>query len=108
MPIDGVSASRPLGTYLAPEPEASRPEQDRARLEALREVAIDFEAVFLAQMLDHAGLGRTPEAFGGGVGEEAFRGHLIAEKAKGMAQRGGIGIAESIFEALARSSGLKP
>jgi Rod binding domain-containing protein len=108
MPIDGVSAGHPFGALSALGPEPLRPEQEQAKLDALRKVAIDFEAVFLAQMLDHAGLGRTPEAFGGGVGEDAFRSHLVAEQAKTMAHQGGIGLAESLFESLARSAGLEP
>ena len=85
-----------------------RTTSDEARRAELRAVATEFEAVFLAQMLDHAGVGKTPEAFGGGAGEEAFRGHLIDEQARLMADRGGIGLAETIFRAMARREGLAP
>ena len=108
MPIDALSAANPLGSVSALGPPSPRPAEEQARLEALREVAIDFEAVFLAQMLDHAGLGKTPEAFGGGVGEDAFRGQLVAEQGKAMARTGGIGLAEHLFEAMAEQAGLKP
>ena len=108
MPIDGMSGVRPFDTLSVLGPEPLRPEQEEAKRAALREVAIDFEAVFLAQMLDHAGVGRTPESFGGGVGEDAFRGHLIAEQAQAMARTGGIGLAEALFESLAEDAGLKP
>ena len=81
---------------------------DTARLDELRSVAEEFEAVFLAQMLEHAGMGKTPEAFGGGAGEDAFRGHLIGEQARLMAGRGGIGLAETIFQAMAAREGLEP
>jgi flagellar protein FlgJ len=82
--------------------------QQQARLKELQAVAVQFEAVFLAQMLDHAGVGRTPEGFGGGAGEEAFRGHLIDEQARLMANKGGIGLAETIFNAMAAREGLTP
>lgn len=94
MPMDAVAGpALPAG---ASTPRA----QDTAREAALRQVAIDFEALFLAQMLDHAGLGRAPEAFGGGAGEEAFRGHLVEQQARLMAERGGIGLAEALFRAM--------
>lgn len=80
--------------------------EDARREEELRGVATRFEAVFLAQMMQHAGAGKASEAFGGGAGEEAFRGHLVAEQAKLMAAKGGVGLAEKLFEALARREGL--
>lgn len=79
--------------------ERARPADD-ARAAELRRVATEFEAVFLAQMLKHAGVGKTPEAFGGGEGEDAFADMLTAERARLMAERGGIGLGEQLFEAL--------
>lgn len=70
--------------------------------EQLRQAAIELEANFLSEMLKHAGLGEMPEGFGGGVGEEQFASFLRQEQAREMAGRGGIGLAESIFEALVR------
>lgn len=99
MPIEtiaGAAAASGLGVSRA---EAGEREA------ALRRVAVEFEALFLAQMLDHAGLGRTPEAFGGGAGEEAFRGHLVEQQARLMAERGGIGLAESILRAMLAREG---
>lgn len=100
--IDGLAGvAAPAGN--------ARTEADRAaRLESIREVATKFEAVFLAQMLDHAGVGKTPEAFGGGAGEDAFRRHLIDEQARLMSERGGIGLAETIVRAMAQREGLEP
>lgn len=89
-----------------PAPAAPDAERDSTREAALRQVAQQFEAVFLAQMMQHAGAGKASQAFGGGAGEEAFRGHLVAEQAKLMAARGGVGLAEQLFEALARREGL--
>jgi len=60
-----------------------------------------LEAEFLSQMLGHASLGQTSESFGGGIGEEQFASFLRDEQAKGMVERGGIGLAEQIFKVLA-------
>ncbi|MDV7270675.1 rod-binding protein [Thioclava sp. A2] len=75
-----------------------------ATTEKLRETAIKLEASFLAEMLKHTGLGATPDGFGGGVGEEQFSSFLRQEQANLMAHRGGIGLAETIFQALSRSA----
>jgi Rod binding domain-containing protein len=41
-----------------------------------------------------------PSSFGGGAGEEAFSSLLTEEYARLLAERGGIGLAEQVFEAL--------
>lgn len=87
-------------------PEAKADAEDARREAELRGVATQFEAVFLAQMMQHAGVGKGAEGFDGGAGEDAFRGQLIAEQAKLMAGKGGIGLAEQLFQALARREGL--
>lgn len=68
--------------------------------EALRAVALNLEAAFIAEMLKHSGLGASPEGFGGGPGEEQFASFLREEHARLFAERGGIGLAEGIFRAL--------
>ncbi len=72
--------------------------------DVLREVARDLEAAFLAEMLKHAGFGASRESFGGGVGEEQMTSLLRAEHASALADRGGIGLAESIFQSLVRQA----
>jgi len=72
----------------------------RARDEKLREAARELEANFLAEMLKAAGLGETPDSFGGGAGEEQFGSFLRLEQARAMVDAGGIGLAQSLFEAL--------
>ena len=67
---------------------------------ALMDAAQDLEAAFLAEMLQSAGLGKTSEAFGGGAGEDQFGSFLIQEQAKQIVEGGGIGLAQSLFEAL--------
>ena len=66
----------------------------------LRKVAQELEATFLAEMLKSAGVGKTPEAFGGGAGEDQFASFLRVEQARAMAAKGGIGLTEAIFESL--------
>lgn len=68
----------------------------------LRATAQALEAQFLAEMLKSAGLGEARDAFGGGIGEEQFASFLRGEQATAMARNGGIGLAESIFEAMKR------
>lgn len=68
----------------------------------LRAAARALEAQFLAEMLKSAGLGEARESFGGGIGEEQFASFLRGEQAEAMARNGGIGLAESIFEAMKR------
>lgn len=66
----------------------------------LMEKAQEMEAVFLTEMLAQSGLGTASESFGGGVGEEQFGSFLRAEQAKLMVDRGGIGLAETLFRAM--------
>jgi len=73
---------------------------EEASVAAMREAARAFEAAFLAEMLDHAGLGETPEGFGGGAGEAQFAGLLREAQARHMTEAGGIGLAEVVFRAM--------
>lgn len=70
----------------------------------MREVSQDLEAAFLAEMLKHAGFGepRDQDNFGGGIGEEQFSSMLRDQHANAIAARGGLGLAESIFQSLVR------
>jgi len=67
---------------------------------ALRDVAVELEATFLAEMLKSAGLGKGRESFGGGAGEDQFNSFLVRAQATQMAQAGGIGLSEYLFNAL--------
>ncbi|MFC4668010.1 rod-binding protein [Seohaeicola nanhaiensis] len=66
----------------------------------MRAAAVELEASFLAEMLKSAGLGQTRDAFGGGAGEDQFGSFLIREQARLIARVGGIGLAETLFNAL--------
>jgi len=67
----------------------------------LQRKARELESVFLAEMLRAAKLGESRQGFGGGAGEDAFAGLLVAEQARILAEGGGVGLAESIFRAMA-------
>jgi Rod binding domain-containing protein len=80
---------------------ATGPAAAPARADAgARAAAEAFEAAFLSEMLKYTGLNANPESFGGGAGEEAFASLLTDEYARLLAERGGVGLAEQIFEAL--------
>lgn len=68
--------------------------------QALMNAARELEASFLAEMLKSAGMGKSRESFGGGVGEDQFSSFLVREQARAMVQSGGVGLAQSLFEAL--------
>jgi peptidoglycan hydrolase FlgJ len=82
----------------APRPELA-PDLPLADV-SLMQKAKALEASFLAEMLGHAGLGAAPEGFGGGIGEEQFASFLRAEQAKAIVEKGGLGLAQQIFESL--------
>ena len=66
----------------------------------LRQAAEQLEATFLAEMLKSAGLGPSRDQFGGGAGEDHFSSFLVQEQAAAMVRAGGIGLSESLYEAL--------
>ncbi len=88
-PISPLAAARP----------ARPPGSDRQDAR-LMQAAKDLEASFLAEMLKSAGLGKTPGLLGGGAGEDQFSSLLVREQARAMVEAGGIGLAQSLFEAL--------
>jgi hypothetical protein len=84
---------------LSPPRSGAAPSLPAAEVEA-RKAAEAFEAAYLAEMLKYTGLNAMPDGFGGGAGEAAFGSLLTDEYARLLADRGGIGIAEQVFEAL--------
>ena len=75
-----------------------------SREQALRRAAGQLEARFLAEMLKAAGLGDARESFGGGAGEDQFASFLREAQAGEMVKAGGIGLAESLYQALKERS----
>ena len=67
----------------------------------LRDVAQNFEAVFLGEMLRPMFDNLEPEGpFGGGPGEEVWKNMQIDEFGKAIAKNGGIGLADHIVRAM--------
>lgn len=59
--------------------------------------AKEFEGMFLAQMLKPIFEGlKTDGPFGGGQAEQTYRGLLVEEYGKAMAEAGGIGLADHV------------
>jgi flagellar protein FlgJ len=83
---------------LTPQGAAQSISAERARV--LMEKSQELEAAFLSEMMSFAGLGETEGSFTGGAGEEQFASFLRAEQANLMVARGGIGLAEQIFQSL--------
>lgn len=75
----------------------------RADIAKARAAAQDFEAQFLAVMLDqmHTGVGEG-DPFSGGASTENFRSMLNEEYARSIAEAGGIGVADSILAEILR------
>ena len=69
--------------------------------ETLQKRAIEFEAVYLAQMLqpmfDDL---KAEEPFGGGFGEDVWRSQQVQEYGKAIAESGGVGIADAVARQL--------
>jgi flagellar protein FlgJ len=73
----------------------------------LRAAAVEFEGVFIAQMLAPMFTALSAEApFGGGRAEETWRSLEIDEFGKAIARSGGIGLADHVYrEMLAMQEG---
>ena len=76
------------------------PDPPSARHQALHAKAQELETAFLAEMLAHTGLGESGDEFGGGAGETQFASFLRQEQARLMVEKGGIGLAEMIFQSM--------
>jgi Rod binding domain-containing protein len=65
--------------------------------EAAREAAVEFEAVFLSEMLSPVFEDLESDGlFGGGSGERIYRSLLVQEIGRSMARAGGVGIADAV------------
>lgn len=64
---------------------------------SIDQAAQDFEAVFLNTMLESMFTGlEEGGAWGNGTGSEAWRGMLVEEYSRTIAQSGGIGVADAV------------
>jgi len=79
---------------------------DRAQV---RRAAEEFESVFLAQFLGAMWEEvEVDETFGGGHGEQVFRGMLLNEYAREMSKAGGLGIADHLEREMLRLQEVQP
>jgi Rod binding domain-containing protein len=70
-------------------------------MEATEKAAKDFEGMFLSEMLSHMFSGlETDPMFGGGKGEDMFRGMMVDEYGKAISQGPGIGLSKQIMSAM--------
>ena len=105
-----IAHIEPPPIRIAPPPSGREGAQlEVAQREAsLREAGIGLESAFLAIMLKSAGVGAPRDSFGGGIGEEQFASYLTDAHAEALMQRGGIGLAEALFNSLKERSDAKP
>lgn len=67
----------------------------------LREKAVDYEAVFISQMLQPMFEGLQADApFGAGNAEDVWRSFQLEEFGKAIARTGGVGLADGIYRQL--------
>ena len=97
-PLSNLQSSNSLNSS-----RSNTTDTDSAANEAARAQANEFEATFLASLLQPVfeGLARD-RTFGGGFGEEAFTGLLTQEYAKGIAGNANLGIADQVYEQLVK------
>ena len=76
--------------------------------EQARGVALQFERMFIAEMLGPMFQGlETDGPFGGGNAEATFRPMLLEQYADAITKGGGIGIADSVMKEILKMQGLE-
>ena len=95
--MNPVQTNPPLGIPL----QSTTPPAADSRDVQIRSAAEKLEVGFLTEMLRAAGAGTSRGSFGGGAGEEQFASFLLEAQATEMVQAGGIGLAQSLYEAMA-------
>lgn len=72
-------------------------------MKQIEQAALEFEAVFVAEMLKPMFEGiKTDPLFGGGQAEKTYKSMLMQEYGKTISEAGGIGIAEHVRAELIR------
>lgn len=96
-PSAGTALMKVMQADTALAAEKVKAAQDAKRIEKIEETAQEFEAVFIAEMIKPMFEGiETGGMFGGGKGEEVFRGMLLQEYGKLIAQNQGIGLSDQV------------
>lgn len=101
--MDGLSASASTALMNVSQADVSLATQkakhalSAAEMAKIDETAQEFESVFISEMMKPMFEGiQTDGMFGGGKGEEVFRGMLLQEYGKMMAQNGSFGLADQV------------
>ena len=72
------------------------------------EVAKDFEAVFITQMMEHMFEGVEPDPLtGGGQSEQVFRSLMLDQYGRQISRAGGIGVAAQVKQELLKLQEVK-
>ena len=88
-------------TALAARPVVAPQAAKGASEAAMRKAAVDFEGMFLSEMMRPMFEGlKTDGLFGGGHAEEVFRSMMLEHYGKSMARAGGIGLADSVYRTM--------
>ena len=74
----------------------------------LHRAAVEFEAIMLQEFLKQAQSKMSKDLFGGGMAEDFFQDSLTQERARTMAENGGIGLAKMLEKELQQLAHLKP
>lgn len=101
-----MDAAKPIipNTATAATPLAAPKNADQKALSAqedaaLRDTAREFETVFIAEMLSHAGFDKALSQ-NAGFGGEAFSSMLVQTYAGQLSDKGGFGLADKIYRQL--------
>lgn len=87
---------------MIPDVSQGPPAAPTARDRQLMDKAKELETAFLAEMLKYAGMDDSGGGFFGSAGEGQFGSFLREAEAARMVEKGGIGLAETLFKSLAR------
>lgn len=91
------TATMLLGTSQGNGTEVAKKLKEARELEKIASASEEFEAVFISEMMKPMFSGISSDGmFGGGKGEEIFRGMLLQEYGKVMAQTRSIGLSDTI------------
>ena len=90
---------------ILPNPAPTPPGRLAADRQHMMDKANELEAVFLSEMLSYAGMKPETDSFAGGEGEDQFASFLRNEQARLIVEKGGIGLAQMIFNSLVKAEG---
>ncbi len=98
MVMTGISS---IAGLQAPDISTAKDSQrsDSEKAEAAAKAGAEFEALFIAQMLEYSGLSKAL-TMNGGEGVEAFSRFMIEQLAEDLVEQGGFGLSESITQSL--------